>query len=1843
VVIPAMLAVIALGAWAVYRRRPESLWLRAREAINAGDRQAARLTLLQLLQRQPDHADAHLELAKVLLADAKEKDKTATYATQPEARAHLARASELKADDMELAATALEALIAARQPREAAAVARRMVKPRPDDVNVHYALAWWAVAQENWAEASQALDKLYALKDEPQVRTLILAFQTYTKSKNQEGQTKLAADLLAWAGKSDKLSGDDADALEQMLLGTINQAPDVVAAEQQAAAIVGIQEQRAAAGQVASAAELAIRVSQALNLKYPLAPDADRTAREQLDNRVVKLGEQAVESKVATPQTYRHIAALALSAGDEEKGMTLIQQGLAAAQGDSNLPVEHKLELHLMAARRLVAEGKFKSAQPHIQPLIDSPASAGWGHLLAGAVAMSEGRFETALDHLEKASSQLGETVMLRFAKARTLQALGQWERLLPVLASLHVDYKKLTAEERAWALHNLGEGDGVHLAQAQANLMLGRWEAAQPHFAAVAGTRSESPAIALKVAFLWLAGQRDQALQSLADGRARFPGDLTLARLEISILQQMGKVEEAERLVERLLAGNPEDLATRLLAFRWKVSRGQNQAALAELDQLIAKHPELPNLVVVKAQTMLSTGDAKGALELAEQLQQNAQTEQAGHLIAALAALKLQDLTSAAESLEEIGKVDRQVGAVDLLQGDLALARGNPEAALESLAGAMRFTQLRDQARLSILRSLSRLADEKSPAEAEARLEQLLKDNPDESILILARAELQVKQGKFALAQQNLDRLERLQPKSPAPPYFKARLLALQNQPLEAIDQLKRSLALLPEYVPARLMVANACLSTKRFEEAIEHAEIGMKTPGTHVAHLALVAATAHRQLNRPDQARRVLEALLKEVPSVAEAYLQLAELELAAKGPDQALAILAAGRKQLPENSELIQTTIRVLCERKRVDEAIKLADQIGGATPSFDAAIRLGRSFLIALQFGPARAWADKAAAVATPEQRPDVDWLLADIALGQGQTSGDEKLLAEARQHFSAVLEKRPGHTIAANNLAFLLMEKFKEPKLAQEVLEKARAQVNLRQAPIPFIDALLAAYRANGEEQKAAELIDAAIEAQPVEPKWLLSKADLAVATGRFDQAMQDLDRLQKLQPTMPTASLAKAQLWAAQNRGDQALAEVERALQLAPRHLPSLVFSCQQRLQLGKNEEALKDAQTVLQQDPQQWGVYLLQIEALARLGRGGEALQVAERLQAARPQMVEAYTALARLHRLANAPEKALLVLQQARAIAPADLEVLQDTLVTLLSLKRTAEADQIAQEVAAKSPTVQQCLAVGRAFHSGLQWDSAQAWAEKALAIAATDNDKLAAHWLAGDVALSIGQQTGNRQAFIEARDHYAAIVQMQPRHLIGANNLAWLLVAEFDEPEKALPIAETLRGDVAASQLPGEFVDTLVTIYRRLKRPDDALKLLETVAVARPNELQWVIMQADIVASQGEINRGLNLLRQIEARDASSPVGAILTARFLARRHRAAAALEEVKRALVLAPDHIEARLLAAELSLATGDASSAFDHVKAVLRQNPRLWSAYLLQASILRKLNRQDEALAVLRGVVENQPDSPAAYLALADAQSASNAGAALQTIQNGRARLPRDANLLVQEINLLCKTGKAAEALKQAEAYAGENPSAHVCQVLSRAFIAGGQHDTASAWAARAAKVVPDELRWSIALLEADIALDRGHVQKDQAALKAARDWYAQVLAARPKHIVAGNNLAWLLAVDFNEPAAALPIIEAVRGEAKVDELPVAFIDTLARVYRLNSRFADAQRLLEEALNLHPLAASLHFELGMLHAQSAPGQARVELQKALELGLPAERTEEAKKQLAQLDAMGSGK
>ncbi len=1084
------------------RDQPEHYWRGAQGAMESKDWESAIIHLKNLVMVAPDHGDGHHSLAKAYVAAAATEDVQIGYGSHSEAYKHIVKAAELLPEDLEVQEQAMLAHLARLNMDGAAEIAEKVIKQDSENVNALYALTWRAVEYKQSAVAEELFPKFEGLVNRRPFRTLGLMARHYGKRDDDKLQQVFGrwvevanhadAELLA------SFSPREYDALDALAYHSLVEAHDASIACDRMGSWFAANEKlvKAKARDALDLAATAARLSEALATKgFDNAEAAVIARRDELGATCRSWWDQAIAAETSDVNVYRQAASAAFHADDVDAGNAYLDKALAQVE---KIPSEDKteeieaeiLQMHLSAARSLVARREFKAAERHIVPLRKSEKGRGWGELLAGSVASSQGRHEKALNHYEAARRELGDTVLVRIALGNTYLAVRRWEEALGHLSALHGHYQRFTHEERAWAEQYLGTEAAVDFGELRAKLALGDWEGAQDHLRQLKGTPLEPNGWLMAVAYLWTKKELDQAVALLNDARRKFPADLNLARFQLFVYAQTNHQDEGTKFVEAFAAEQSENLPCQLMLCQWRIMRGEYAEADKQLEELISKSPESGpdrlRLLTFHSHVLLKLDRPEEALAIVEQMRNDPAmaTPAAANVIGAAVELKQDNLPGALAALNAAEDAGSDNGLIPFLKGRLSVVQGDYEGAIESFSKSINVTSLRDRARAAMLQTILRLAKEKSPEVAIEKVNELLEKHPDDAGILLARANLEFQRGKADEGLAYLDRISETQPESATGPYLKATALAKMIQFDKARRELEKGLKREPRHVASLLLLSQTCLALQRNADGLDYAAQAVEINPRAVRGY-FIQVEALKQLKRDSEAITLLAELIKSQPNLTDAYLQLAVIYLAQNQAAKALEVYTLGRKALPDDLRLAAAEIALFARAKRQDDAEKVAASLVGDELTINKAAAIAAAYFGVEEMALAQRWAGQVLTLAKKDsEKQAAHLLLGDIAMKQGQTASNLDQYKTAQEHYAAVLEFSPTHLTAGNNLAWLLAVKLDQPDEAIKVCETVRGTAKVEQLPVRFVDTMAAVYRKAGKLEDAEKLLRQAMAINP---------------------------------------------------------------------------------------------------------------------------------------------------------------------------------------------------------------------------------------------------------------------------------------------------------------------------------------------------------------------------------------------------------------------------------------------------------------------------------------------------------------------------------------------------------------------------------------------------------------------------------------------------------------------------------------------------------------------------------------------------------------------------------------
>lgn len=221
--------------------------------------------------------------------------------------------------------------------------------------------------------------------------------------------------------------------------------------------------------------------------------------------------------------------------------------------------------------------------------------------------------------------------------------------------------------------------------------------------------------------------GRLDEALTILANLRVQLPGDGSIWLMTAYALRSKGEVDKARAAFEEAIRAQPHEISFRGTYAAWLTELGDDPAALAQYDAILALHPGHLDARIDRLLILARSGERASALEqLARVVEANPTATRAANNLAVL--LREDDRVEEAEKLARgvLARDPANGRAAHLLAECLHDEGRDPQQALE-LAARL------DPAKLQIAASLAHARIRHGRAdEGIALLEDRLATNPD-------------------------------------------------------------------------------------------------------------------------------------------------------------------------------------------------------------------------------------------------------------------------------------------------------------------------------------------------------------------------------------------------------------------------------------------------------------------------------------------------------------------------------------------------------------------------------------------------------------------------------------------------------------------------------------------------------------------------------------------------------------------------------------------------------------------------------------------------------------------------------------------------------------------------------------------------------------------------------------------------------------------------------------------------------------------------------------------------------------------------------------------------------
>ncbi|HEX8151198.1 MAG TPA: tetratricopeptide repeat protein [Pyrinomonadaceae bacterium] len=315
------------------------------------------------------------------------------------------------------------------------------------------------------------------------------------------------------------------------------------------------------------------------------------------------------------------------------------------------------------------------------------------------------------------------------------------------------------------------------------------------------------------------------------------------------------GRLEEAERQLNEVLKGAPEDAAALNLLGALRAKQGRLDEAETLFARAVGRDGGLTSARMNLAHLRLLKGEPeKAAAELREVLRLEPSNAEAGHRLAWLLLRqgKLDECIALAESLKGTPAASAPLFAV---LGDAHLRKGDARAAVSALQKAVELDPAEPAYHFAL--GSAWLKQQRPDLDAaEPSFRRFLKLRPGDAQGQLHLGYVLLKQKRHAEAREWLEKIVRANAGTPETFYYLGLIARDENDDARAVELFGRSIQLAPSFYHAHVALGATYLKLKDYERARRSLEAGVRlSPEDTKAHYNL--ALLYARLKEPERAR--------------------------------------------------------------------------------------------------------------------------------------------------------------------------------------------------------------------------------------------------------------------------------------------------------------------------------------------------------------------------------------------------------------------------------------------------------------------------------------------------------------------------------------------------------------------------------------------------------------------------------------------------------------------------------------------------------------------------------------------------------------------------------------------------------------------------------------------------------------------------------------------------------------------------------------------------------------------------------------------------------------------------
>lgn len=533
--------------------------------------------------------------------------------------------------------------------------------------------------------------------------------------------------------------------------------------------------------------------------------------------------------------------------------------------------------------------------------------------------------------------------------------------------------------------------------------------------------------------------------------------------------------------------------------------------------------------------------------------------------------------------------------------------------------------------------------------------------------------------------------------------------------------------------------------------------------------------------------------------------------------------------------------------------------------------------------------------------------------------------------------------------------------------------------------------------AAGKTEAALAGFDKVIALDPRHRSAYVERANLEIALRKFDAAKADLDAASKVTPNNLTVFYAHALLdftkgdFAAAREGQQKL------LRVASSHMPTVLMAGATELNLGALAQAEAHLKRYIEFNPQNTYARKLMAATLLKQGRSADALAAltpvlrdggddAELMALAGEASLQAhdfvkaadyYLRASKLSPQAAAVHTGLGRSQLARG--QTDSAIAELTIANGLDTK-SSQAGTLLVLTELRARHFDKALAGASALETRLPQDAAVQDLKGGVYMSMGDNARARASFERAltlqptyfPAAANLAQLAMRENKPDVAKQGLLAFLAKDKKNTEAFNALAALSAAQGLMPE-ATKWLEQSQAENAEDVAPAM---TLAMHYLRMGEPQKALTLARKYQVAHPTspEVLDVLGQANL--ANHDPAAALDAFSKLVGMLPKAPLPLYRQAVAHAAIENPVAAAEDLKRAVALQSDYLDAQLAQIELAVQANQQAAALVIARTIARQRPNQSVGFATEADLLMAQQQPGPALQAYEKAFNAEPTAP---------------------------------------------------------------------------------------------------------------------------------------------------------------------------------------------------------------------------------------------------------------------------